>query len=413
MIQFITLIFLGISVLITSKITKDPVNPSNIIIFSFFLPLVLSSMRLSDLQSQNWMVETYIVYFQILMLWFFVPLIYIIFFNKRKTSKIENFRFYSIGIISRIYALIFILLYLAENKIIMNSFLFNKANISLLANSGHTTSLPLISIFTSNAVVAIFLLLINIKKKSNIIDVILIIVICIIPTTRLARIDIFISLIVIFIVFLRWFGDKINYYKIILVSIVILMTLSFVGNYRMTHGNAYSIKYSEEIKFNKYSGPNDIFAIYYGYFPLSFENVDRLIRKNQSIDNFYGLITSRVIFGTIQFDNLIKDYPMYDYVNKFMNPVSGAANVSTCLGEFWLDFGTYFIWIPLLFYITLYLYFYHYSFNNIYYFIIYTMFSYAFALSSFQNLLIEPILIYSILLVIILVKLSKYRFSIR
>ncbi|MGR5883637.1 hypothetical protein ACT7DC_30705 [Bacillus cereus] len=143
----------------------------------------------------------------------------------------------------------------------------------------------------------------------------------------------------------------------------------------------------------------DVFAILYGYFALSVENLDRFISANYQFADFqYGKFMLRPVFvGILKFNNIFADYPLYEYVNEMRNPVAGFATVHTALVDFSMDFGYYLAIIPMVLFSMIGVYMYVNSYKSIKSKIMYLAYSQVYIFMAFQNLFIEPRLWYQLL----------------
>ncbi|MEL7597562.1 MAG: hypothetical protein AAGU01_05095 [Clostridiaceae bacterium] len=143
---------------------------------------------------------------------------------------------------------------------------------------------------------------------------------------------------------------RINTQKVILVSLVsfgiLVWGMGIYTNYRMNHFGKYDLTYSNSIQ---YTGPklfSNIFSTYYGYFPLSFNNLNLNIQFHQQKYNYIGLYTFKFFyFGLLQLDNIFGLDPYTPYINKLVT--TGAATVPTGFYDFYYDFG-YFSFVPIV-----------------------------------------------------------------
>lgn len=229
---------------------------------------------------------------------------------------------------------------------------------ALLGYDIHTFSAPIISYVTATPflVVATDYFAYKATKKKK--YLFLILLACAVPViTRGSRMAI-VSMSIGFIVMLQFFEKnlalanleklkKYNRYKLILVVAVIVVGLYLVyfTTVRMNHYGKYSMKYDEVIK---YTGPEwfKFLAAYYGYFPLSFNNlnVNLLLRKVShnyiGLYSFYGLF-----FGLLQFDTFLGIDGQGDIAGRYITSVS--ATVPTGFWDFYYDYGVL-LFIPMI-----------------------------------------------------------------
>lgn len=268
----------------------------------------------------------------------------------------------------------------------------------------HTYSAPIISFFTRNLFVILFLNYLcyeNFRKRKYVIYCIIHILLFIV--LRNARMVIFVSIIQVIIFYFIYNFKFIRENKIKVIKIIILffMICSIgvgMGKIRMNHYGKYDLKYGDAVL---YTGPTDKLEIlpwYYGYFPMSVLNLDLTVKniKNYN-DRTYGIYSLRpILVGIFELDNIISGYPDIDYSNKYRKYLSTSATVPTGFIEFFLDFGDMCI-LSILFYFLIGVYFYNSIRKNIYYLSYYAIYSGSWAFMSFQNTLIEPVLFYGIL----------------
>lgn len=139
---------------------------------------------------------------------------------------------------------------------------------------------------------------------------------------------------------------KLRWYHIVTILILAGCAVYYlvnVGIKRMNHYGLYALLYSNGIK---YTGPlGEIGAWLYGYFALSFDNLNESIIRGMESPNLLGLYSfPSLYFGLLQFDNifgLISDLPQKVCASKV-----SAALVPTGFWNFYYDFGILFF-IPL------------------------------------------------------------------
>lgn len=373
--------------------------------FNFFMYL----LGWSDYINQPPNTNTYILINSIIVIF-----IVIMIFSKSPINKIYNRKEY-INIKSFVYGnknadiytfinIIYITLFFIENYMGSGSFIPNIVGIDI-----HTYSAPLVSFITRAIYVMLFLNYICYEKFKKKRYLIFFFIDCILfPVIRGARLNIIIAFIQFFIFYFIYNLDNLLKYKrkligIIAIVIVIATSAVYIGNVRIDNQLKRSdlqgsISYSDYIR---YSGPEDAIGIlpwYYGYFPMSYANLNLTI---ESIDNqnvrTAGIFSLRpILVGMIQFDNLIPEYPDIDFFNSTRQYYTKAATVGTGFGEFYMDFGI-FAFIPILIYASISLYFYNSIRKDIYYISIYSCIAGAWFFMAFQNTMIDVVTLYSIL----------------
>ena len=147
--------------------------------------------------------------------------------------------------------------------------------------------------------------------------------------------------------------------KKLAIMVVIIAIVAFVGgaaymtNDRMSHYGRYDLKYSTEIK---YTGPDfmsDVVSVYYGYFPLSFNNLNLSLKYGEVEHNYVGLYSYKSLyFGILQWDNVFGLNPTEPEEPDHRVSSSPSANVATAFWDYWYDYG-YFCLIPLAAMVTI------------------------------------------------------------
>lgn len=406
-LELLFYLVISLSILMTILIigyTKDLFNPVSLTCFFWILPVLFSSFKLSGLQQDEWTDLTYVLLIYSMLAFVILPSIFI--FASYKKDVLNNSKEKLEKLSMRInknfvLVLMFIVVgaYFLENKI-SSGYIFP----ILLTNSSidiHTVSVSILSIITRSFVPVVSLLLfivyLNEKKRLYIFFIILVMLL---PVTRLARFDIVMAVIPLMGLLFTIVKNKRKFmFRFGIVFVIMLILGAAIGELRMTHGYKYNISYAEGISFHGYGGPFDVFAILYGYFALSVENLDRFISANYQFEDFqYGKFMLRPVFvGILKFNNIFADYPLYEYVNEMRNPVAGFATVHTALVDFSMDFGYYLAIIPMVLFSMIGVYMYVNSYKSIKSKIMYLVYSQVYIFMAFQNLFIEPRLWYQLL----------------
>ena len=314
--------------------------------------------------------------------------------------------------------IIYILLFLLENYIGSGNMFPYLFGIDI-----HTYSAPLISFVTRAVYVMIFLNYIsyeNYKQKRFLIF--LVIDILLFPVLRGGRINIFMALMQFGLFYIMYNLKNILKNKRILVvifSLGIMLIISgvYIGNKRVEknlegHELQQVITYKDHIK---YSGPVDSMGIlpwYYGYFPMSFANLDKTI---QYIDDnqlrTYGLYTVRpILVGLLELDNIIPNYKDIEYASSLAQYYTTAATVRTGFMEFYLDFGKL-AGIGIAIYALIGLFMYNVINKNIYIISAYAFFAGCWFFMSFQNMMIDVTTLYGLIYLFLIYKFCTVRLS--
>lgn len=229
----------------------------------------------------------------------------------------------------------------------------------------HTARMPYIYFFTTAIYFFTFMNLMEFystKKKKNLIYIGILIGFNVI--TKSSRIDAFMCIVqLLSLILLYYFSNKKNKIingqnvkkkrsrKFIIIGSAAFAILTVyvgmnIGINRMNSNGKYDLKYSDGIG---YTGPefgNDILAYYYGYFPLSFDNLAYNMKNGNIKPNYIGLCSFRTLyFGILQFDNLFGlDGGAASRANIIR---SKAAAVATGFWDFYYDYEDFFF-IPLI-----------------------------------------------------------------
>ncbi|WP_022793418.1 O-antigen polymerase [Marinococcus halotolerans] len=413
MTQLLCLLILSIICGFITFRTKDIFNPVNIVFLGIFFHLIIATFRFSSLQNDYWVTDTIFIFIQAFVILFIFPVILLLIKAPPK-KKINYDVLKYVGII-RIISLIVLGIGLIENFIISGSFLpFLNATASL-----HKDSVPGLDFFTSTAsgIIGIFLVVYYFKEKNKF-DLLLSFLLISLPLLKLSRIDFILTALLVIVLFT--YLVKFNLKKILMLVggvFSLLFSLVFIANYRSTAGYSYNIDYSESIM---YTGPNDPFnliAYYYGYFPLSFENFDLLVRNTTNMgDSFltYGLYTLRPItLGIFQLNNIIESYPQTDYFASLTNPAYKAEVIATLFGYYYVDFGSLFIALPLLLTIIPFLYLYYKKQDDLFKNLLYALLASSILMGGWSNFIISPLILQKIILLMIFLKLFSVKFVIK
>ena len=399
LISFVIL-FNFIILLMYYKRTKNICNIAFILQIFIFIHLFFFYRHWSEFIDNQQDISFNIVVISLLII-FYLGLIFSKKINYKRVNSINKFS----TIALYLYNIIFIVLTLLESYIITGTIAP-----SLQGIDAHQLSLPIINIITRNLGLVLILNFLYYTYKKNFyllsLNLVYIIYFFIFRSARMVVFCAFIQLLIFMIIY---YNKKLNFKKIILgivISIILIISGVIIGNYRMSDYGKYDVSYGGAIK---YTGPNDKFGImssYYGYFPMSFENLDLSIKKAKFNNaTTYGLNTlAPFLVGILKLNNIIDDYPYIEYINENITYNVGEAIVPTGFFEFYLDFKNFMI-IGLLFYLIITIYFYNRIEKNIFYIFAYSVMGSAWAMMSFQNMLIVPNTLYQIIIFAIFKKM--------
>lgn len=372
------------------------------IIIGIYLPLVMYFFRWSGIISID-ITKSFYYIFVVLN----ISIILIGFFRiKNKSGTLEydvkNKR------LVKYLNIFFVLMYLLENYIGSGTIIPTFNNIDI-----HTYSAPIIAYFTRNifCIMLINLLFfIKTKEKKFLFWIIILFLIPIL--TRGSRMSVFIAIIRIILLFLVLYKEekrisKMLVTKLVIAFVVILISLASFTNYRMNKNSQYQYKYSELISYNGPKIFGELLPVYYGYFPLSYDNLNINLKliENDNINEkkSYGLYTFKgIFFSVFQLHKLANIDPNYIYNNVIYN--TGAAIVPTMFYELYYDFEEL-VFIPILIFLLFTM---SMSINRNRNILACSMYYYyvpLWILSAFQNSLASASVVWGFLIILILFKL--------
>ena len=125
----------------------------------------------------------------------------------------------------------------------------------------------------------------------------------------------------------------------------VVVGLAVFTNYRMSGYGRYDITYSKE---TAYTGPTwlSVLPIYYGYFPLSFNNLKINVMHQHVNHDYLGLYSfASLFFGLFQVDNVFGVDGAGQIANNLIT--NGSANVPTGFWDFYYDYG-YLFFVPFI-----------------------------------------------------------------
>lgn len=408
LIQFVLLPLAVVCVAISVRFSARWINPVSIIFVCFFLPMAAATLRLSGLQSNSWLPNTYAALLLIFGSWLLVPTIIILARGKveGRLKISENLLTGHFAYASRCFAGIVITAYFLSNYIQAGTLL--PILIPEVAYRLHTDFPPVLRLFArcTPAVIGLSYIVFAFHRRK--IDLIIIVIALLTPITRLSRIDVMLSAVVFLLVFSAFPIFKLTWKRLVL----LLATLAVVaigvvelGNQRTNRFGLYKVEYGQAIKWKPdITGPAGVFPVIYGYFPLSFENFDAFVehageKRADGLTSFDWFFTGLVKLNRFSGS----DSGAY---GSFV-PVSSAANVPTALLPFYNDFGVTGMVFPAVLYMILWLLFFYKSSKDVVWLMLYGIFSAAFSLASFQALVAAPIIFHQLILASFVVFISK------
>ena len=239
--------------------------------------------------------------------------------------------------------LLFIFFYLLESKI-GTGYLIP----SLHQYDDHTLSVRFISYFTRSlfaVVAADFYAYKATKKKRYIICMLFVLLMPVL--TRYSRMSTFMDTVRLVSLFLfidsqnviekakdRLRKKRVRRIVIVITGIIMIAFIAFT-NYRMSSFGKYDLIYSESIR---YTGPKwlSFFAPYYGYFPLSFNNLNINLRRAVN-HNFLGLYSfASLTFGILHLHTMLGISTNGHISGRYVT--SNSATVPTGFWDFYYDY---------------------------------------------------------------------------
>ncbi|WP_124553231.1 O-antigen polymerase [Methylophilus methylotrophus] len=403
-LQSILTPLLFVCVFISIKASARWINPVTVIAFTFFVPLLFATLRLSLLQAHEWSYETYIAIWFVVGAWLIFPTIVIL--SKGSPNylgTINQFSTSSNYIVGyRYVSLVVITCYLISNYIQAKTLI--PVLIPDVAYRIHTEFPPVLRLFARCIPVVTGMAYMAFFSKRKWVDFFILTVALLMPLSRLSRIDVILSFSILLILFTHYPIFKFNLKRVVsalLITTILAVAFAELGNLRTNRFGKYEVDYSDIIKWNSsVTGPADILPILYGYFPLSFENFDSFVRQNKEKRTNGTMSFDWLLTGTFKF-NRFANLGGLNGLGSF-KPISGAANVPTSLHPFYSDFGPIGIFFPAFFYMSIWLFFFYKSQQEVKWLLIYSVYSASFILSSFQALMTASIIYHQLLLTLFL-----------
>ncbi|AUS95179.1 hypothetical protein CDQ84_03210 [Clostridium thermosuccinogenes] len=218
----------------------------------------------------------------------------------------------------------------------------------------HTYSAPFISYFTNSLFVVLlanFLYWYTTKKRIYLFGIVFFILLLMIgKSSRMIVLISFIQL-MSFAFFLyindkklgryvrkKFFKNKKQKYVFVIFGILLILFMVKYTDYRMSHYGKYDINYADTIG---YSGPEtfkNVISVYYGYFPMSLNNLNINIKYRDIYPNYIGLYSYKCLyFGILRIHNIFDLNPYQPEVGGLY--ASKSATVPTGFFDFYYDFG--------------------------------------------------------------------------
>lgn len=413
------IMILGIGIpcmVLTARVQKDWFNPVTIVFVSFFVPMFFALSRLAGIQSSEWAYETYVALMVTLGAWVVLPTLVLYIVSPYQKAGFENTalnledvsgKFF--GVFVRLFALSVVAAFFISNYIqVRTLFPITLPEEAFHLHTEFPSGLRFFARASPAAAVLLYLLFYTRRSKW---DLLLLAIVVFTPLSRLARIDLALSLVGLGLVCMRLPLFKITKARLGLMALVVVALMiggAEIGNLRQNRFGMYEFKYSEFIRWKPdVVGPAEILPVLYGYFPLSFENFDAFVRQFRGGYSYVILSFDWLFTGFIKM-NWVPGF-MHAQANAFQfTPISSAANVPTALSPFYADSGPIGMILPLSIYMTFLVYLYRKSRSSVAHLAVFSFYSGAFALSSFQAIIAAPFIAHQIVEIAGLIALARY-----
>lgn len=415
-ILFITITLAGLFIGLWSWYrTKDVANPSTLTAIFFIVPLLFNRLKLSGLQTEKWDNLTYLIIIYFIALFVIIPGL-LLDHGKFKTLNLDykskfflDNKFISVTILFSIVIQL-ILNYLNSGYFIPTLYLkrlqlqgveFHTINVTFWGLVIETTWIFIVGIGIINARIQKSKFIWSITTLSLLTPVL----------TRFSRMSVMLGLILVFFILYDLAKSRrVFYLRLLIIAIVFSLLGTYLMWYRWSAGGKYKVSIAKDIQYKGNPGPLEAYATFYGYFPLSFENIDRFVKKNKDdLEPAYGAYTFRpILAGVFKIQRIFPNFPMHEQFKKLRDPLTGAATVPTAVPEFTVDFGFKLSFIPMLIYALIGLFLYIDGRRDALIRVLYFVFAYSYILSAFQNFFISPRFLYIVLLVVSFHYIQKF-----
>lgn len=390
-------------------IKKDLVNASTYILFGVVLPLILYLFKWSKLITVDPTNEFYLI----LIYFFFFAIFFCLPSKKNKITSISIKTKNNFWI--TIFSFGYVILYLIENYIGSGTFFPALKGIDI-----HTYSAPLISYVTRNLFVFLIINIIayfDTRERKYLLQFLIIFMIPFVTrSSRMAMIRALIAVLSFVIFYIinnseikentkkRIKKNKKTIIKISVFTMILVVAMSKFTDYRTNqYGKINVYSYADSIK---YTGPqlfSNILAYYYGYFPLSYNNLNINLKYNKFNCNYIGLYTFiGTYYGVLQLDNLYGLNPYQPSEDEIK--LTGSATVATAFYNYYYDYEI-FCFIPMIISFIIYIITRAKMNKSIYWLILFFFFTPNFLFYSFQNVFFTATTPYGVMLILIFCKL--------
>lgn len=246
--------------------------------------------------------------------------------------------------------IVFLFLYVLETYLLSGQFAPALHGVDV-----HTASFPVVSFVTRNLAVPALLDLIcfrNTHRKRYLFYVAAIVLLPILTrNARMVSFEVLLALAVMAAVMYSTSPHKclrnilyVKVRRIVGVFVVCVMAVSLVlyavqlTNERTIRNGAVGFDYGDSIG---YTGPlGNVGAVYYGYFPISYNNLNMRLKYDVSNPNPLGFYSfASLWFGVLEIDNVFDISTTQDVANRIVT--TSSATVPTAFWTYWYDYGIF------------------------------------------------------------------------
>ncbi len=410
-----TFLFVSQTLYIVFK-KKDYFNLSVYLMFGIHLPFVLYLFNWSTQIEPN---ISPIIYMMLSLLNMFVFLV-----NSTFSHSINDreFNFTTLRSNRSVYVLncIYLSIVLLENYMGSGYFLPALKGIDI-----HTYSAPILSYLTQSLFTVLllnFMYWYKSRKKNFVFWIVIFIALPLVGKS--SRMTVVVSLIqLISFVLFMYLNDrkykkrkvvifnKVRHKIVLAVILVALMSfMIFITEYRWGGYGKIQVSYADSIGFTGPEAFQNTTSIYYGYFALSYNNLNMNIQHRDINHNYVGFYSFKSIyFGLFRLHNIFDLNPYEPEVEGLSK--SGSATVPTGFFDFYYDYGI-FCFIPILVGAIIYYFLkkrVHARNSTVFNYAVYFLWIPVWFFMSFQNVIYESTLIVRVIVLYLVVNHYLYK----
>lgn len=315
------------------KKTGNLLNPALFFGFFIYVPFIMQTLNLSVYQQ---MTTPPMISF-VFLFSSSVVLFYSLIFKIRASNFYINITAKLI-FLSVVFCLSFLVTYLVENFQLSNSFvpILQGLDIHLDGIRGLREYNSIMRMF-----VPIFSFYMYKECKKNIF-LIFYVLSLLVPLTRGSRSSVMIAIIGALVLTVYEVKLK-TFVKIFVLGVLLVNIFVSVGNIRISENhtaNTYGRLIGLNDDFYNYNSFGEIFSWYYGYYGLSYYNLQTSYSTwNRNPQMYYGLVNTYGVTKAIGVGKYIPNYPTDVEITARQTIIGGAANVCTAFYFYLMDFG--------------------------------------------------------------------------